>query len=76
MRSRFPSCSSRAVPFDNRPRELSWMLGQLGALTLFDRVPYNVLGVSIGDRLMVGQQPLKLRIGVRIPVPEPSGPTN
>ncbi len=69
----------RAVPFASRgrhrPCESSWTLGRPSALTLFDWVPYNIFGVSIGDRLMVGQQPLKLRIGVRIPVPEPSGLT-
>ena len=25
----------------------------------------------LGDRLMVGQQPLKLYVGVRVPIPEP-----
>ena len=36
------------------------------------RYRFEKLYTALGDRLMVGQQPLELFIGVRIPVPERS----
>lgn len=41
---------------------LSWFFSLIGGTRL--------IRLSLGDRLTVGLQPLELRIGVRIPVPQ------